>query len=138
MSDKTAIKTALAPAAIGPYSQAIATGQMVFTAGQIGIDPATGSMVTGGILPETTQVLTNLRAVLAAAGCSLDDIVKTTELLADMSDFGTMNGVYEAHFSEPFPARSAFEAAALPKGARVEIEAVAVRPGLGIEETAID
>ncbi len=127
MSDKRAISTPLAPAAIGPYSQAIVAGDHVFVSGQIAIDPASRNLVEGGILPETSQVLNNLTAVLAAAGCGLADVIKTTVFLADMDDFATMNGVYEAYFSEPYPARACVQAAKLPKGVRVEIECIALR-----------
>lgn len=130
MPEKQVVATQLAPAAIGPYSQAIMAGDMIFTAGQIGMEPATGNMAQGGILGETTQALSNLQAVLAAAGCGLADVVKTTVFLADMDEFGTMNGVYEAFFPPPYPARSAVQAARLPRDARVEIEAIAVRDRL--------
>ncbi len=126
MSDKQVVSTQLAPAAIGPYSQAIMVGDHVFTAGQLGMEPVSGNLAEG-ILAQTTQALTNLQAVLAAAGCSLQDVVKTTVFLADMDEFATMNGVYEAFFAEPYPARSAVQAARLPKDGRVEIEAIAVR-----------
>ena len=126
MSDKQVVTTQLAPAAIGPYSQAIMVGDHVFTAGQLGMEPVSGNLAEG-ILAQTTQALTNLQAVLAAAGCSLQDVVKTTVFLADMDEFATMNGVYEAFFAEPYPARSAVQAARLPKDGRVEIEAIAVR-----------
>jgi 2-iminobutanoate/2-iminopropanoate deaminase len=122
------IVTKDAAAAVGPYSQAVGVdaGRLVFTAGQIGIDPATGEMVPGGVLPEFERAILNLSAILEAAGGSLDDVVKTTVFFADLGDFAEVNARYAAHFSEPFPARSAIEARALPKGARIEIEAVAV------------
>jgi 2-iminobutanoate/2-iminopropanoate deaminase len=122
---KTIIKTEHAPAAIGPYSQAVRAGQFVYTAGQIPIDPAAGSMVADDITIQTEQALRNLEAVLTAAGGSLQDVVKTTVFLHDMGEFAAMNAVYAKFFSENPPARSAVQAAALPLGARVEIEAVA-------------
>lgn len=122
---KTIIKTAHAPAAIGPYSQAVRVGQFVYTAGQIPIDPATGSMVADDITTQTEQALRNLQAVLTAAGGGLQDVVKTTVFLQDMGEFAAMNAVYAQFFSENPPARSAVQAAALPLGSRVEIEAVA-------------
>ena len=123
------IQTDLAPAAIGPYSQGVVAGGLVFSAGQIGLDPASGEMVGGGVVAEALQAIDNLEAVLGAAGCSLADVVKTTLFLADMRDFTAVSGVYDSRFSAPYPARSAVEAAALPKGALFEIEAVAVLPG---------
>ena len=120
------IHTAEAPRAIGPYSQAIATERMVFTAGQIGLDPATGEIVHGGIGAQTRRVLTNLQNVLQAAGTSLATVAKTTVFLKDMSDFAAMNEVYAEFFKNEPPARSTVAAAALPKDALVEIEAVAV------------
>lgn len=126
MSDRTAVQTENAPAAIGPYSQAVVAGGFVFTAGQIALSP-TGEMVgDGDITAETHQVLTNLRAVLEAAGAGLDTVVKTTVFLQDMGDFAAMNAVYTRYFSAPYPGRSAVQAAALPKGVRVEIEAIAL------------
>ncbi len=124
----TTIQTDLAPAAIGPYSQGVVAGGFVFSAGQIGLDPASGEMVEGGVVAEALQAIQNLEAVLAAAGCGLSDVVKTTLFLADMRDFTAVNGVYDSRFASPYPARSAVEAAALPKGALFEIEAVAVLP----------
>ena len=126
---RTAIHTDLAPAAIGPYSQGVSASGMVFTAGQIGIDPITGDLVDGGVVAETVQVIDNLKAVLAAGGCGLEDVVKTTIFLADLRDYTAVNGVYDSCFVAPHPARSAIEVAGLPRGARVEIEAVAVTPG---------
>jgi 2-iminobutanoate/2-iminopropanoate deaminase len=123
---KEVIATDKAPRAIGPYSAAIRVGSYVFTAGQIAIDPATGEMVSGGIEAETRQVLTNLKQVLEAAGASLGTVVKTTVFLRDITDFPPMNAVYAEFFNEKPPARSTVQAAALPKGAAVEIEAVAV------------
>lgn len=120
------IQTDAAPAAIGPYSQAMVCGDLVFTAGQIGIDPGTGQVAAGGIAAETEQVLRNLAAVLDAAGSGMDRVCKVTVFLADMGEFAIMNEVYGQHFPAPAPARSAIEAAALPKGVRVEMECVAL------------
>ncbi len=119
------IQTPDAPAAIGPYSQAIVAGEFVFTAGQIPLDPATGQMVGEGITQQTERALDNLGAVLEAAGASLQTVVKTTVFLRDMDDFAAMNEVYGRYFGEHRPARSAVQAARLPRDARVEIEAVA-------------
>ncbi len=128
MSDRIAIQTEQAPAAIGPYSQAVMSGGFVFTAGQIALN-TDGELVGGGdITAETRQVLTNLRAVLEAAGAGLDTVVKTTVIQHDMGDIAAMNAVYAEFFSPPFPGRSAVQAAALPKGVRVEIEAIARVP----------
>jgi 2-iminobutanoate/2-iminopropanoate deaminase len=123
---KSIVSTTDAPAAIGPYSQAVKAGGFVFTSGQIALDPATGQMVTGGTAAETRQVLANLRAVLAAAGASIDDVVKTTIFLADMDDFAVVNEIYAETFRSAMPARSTVQAARLPRGARVEIEAIAL------------
>ncbi|MBM3321938.1 RidA family protein [candidate division WOR-3 bacterium] len=114
-----------APRPIGPYSQAVRCQGLVFTSGQLGIDPETGALVSGDIARETEQVLRNLAAVLDAAGSGMDRVVKVTVFLTDISQFGRMNEVYARHFAEPAPARSAFQVGALPKGAAVEIEAVA-------------
>ena len=124
-----AISTKKAPAAIGPYSQAIRVGNLVYTSGQIPIDPATGALVEGGIKEQTRQSLTNVRAILAEAGLAMSDVVKTTVFMADMNDFAEMNAVYAEFFSEPYPARSAVAVKTLPKGALVEIEVVAEAPG---------
>ncbi|HET7677712.1 MAG TPA: RidA family protein [Candidatus Limnocylindrales bacterium] len=124
---KRAIATSNAPGASGPYSQAIDSGAFVFCAGQVGSDPATGELVPGGVEAQTEQVLKNLGAVLDAAGLSHADVVKTTVFLADIGDFAAMNGVYARFFPEAPPARSTFAVAALPRGARVEIEAIAAR-----------
>ena len=124
---KRSISTQQAPAAIGPYSQAIEANGMIFVSGQLPIDPATGTMVTGGIKEQTTQVFKNIRAILAEAGLNMDAIVKTTVFLADMNDFSDMNEVYAEQFSGVFPARSAFAVKALPKNAPIEIEVIAVR-----------
>ena len=120
------IKTENAPAAIGPYSQAIKANGFVFVSGQIPIDPQTGEFVTGGITEQTARVLKNLTAVLEAAGSSLEQVVKTTVFLADMKEFSSMNEVYKDFFPSPPPARSTVAAAGLPRDARVEIEAVAL------------
>ena len=122
---KKVIKTEMAPAAIGPYSQAIQVGNLVYTSGQIPIDPATGAFVEGGIKEQTRQSLLNVRAVLQEAGLSMDNVIKTTVFMADMADFSDMNAVYAEFFSEPYPARSAVAVKTLPKGALVEIEVVA-------------
>ena len=119
------MKSKSAPTPIGPYSQAIDAGQ-VYCAGQIGADPATGSLEQG-VVAQTARALSNLGAVLSAAGLGLDDVVKTTVFMVDLGEFPAMNQEYGKHFSPPFPARSTVQAAALPKGARVEIDAVAVR-----------
>ena len=122
---KKIIVTDKAPKAIGPYSVAVQTGQMVYTAGQIGLDPATGEIVPGGIEAETRQVLTNLKNVLEASGSSLGDVVKTTVFLRDMADFAKMNVIYGEFFNQQPPARTTVAVAGLPKGGNVEIEAVA-------------
>lgn len=124
---KKAIATSAAPAAIGPYSQAIETNGLVFVSGQLPVDPATGEFVEGGIKELTHRSLTNLSNILAEAGLTLDNVVKTTVFLADMADFAEMNEVYSSFFTAPFPARSAVAVKTLPKGARVEIEAIAAR-----------
>ena len=122
------IKTEMAPAAIGPYSQGILSGSLLFTSGQIPLDPAAGSLVSGGIQSETKQVLENLKAVLEAGGAGLKDVVKPTVYMTDLSEFAQMNEVYGIYFSGEPPARSTVGVASLPRGARVEIEAVAVVP----------
>lgn len=122
---RTVVSTEGAPRAIGPYSQAIRAGDFVYTSGQIPLDPATGELLQGAIEDETRQVMQNLAAVLEAAGASWGQIVKTTIFLTDLNDFAAVNGVYGAHFSGSPPARSTVQVAALPRGARVEIEAVA-------------
>jgi len=121
------VATEAAPQAIGPYSQAVVVGDFVFTSGQIPIDPQTGVFVEGGIAEQTEQVLRNLAEVLRAAGTSLEAVVKTTVFLADMDDFAAMNEVYGRYFSNEPPARSTVQAARLPRDARVEIDAVAIR-----------
>lgn len=122
---KQVISTLQAPAAIGPYSQAIRVGNLVYTSGQLPIDPATGAFPEGGITAQTRQSLLNVQAILAEAGLAMSDVVKTTVFLADMNDFAAMNAVYADFFSEPFPARSAVAVKTLPKGAQVEIEVIA-------------
>ncbi len=122
---KKVISTTKAPAAIGPYSQAIQVGNLVYTSGQIPIDPTTGNFVEGGIKEQTRQSLTNVKAILEEAGLSMADVVKTTVFMADMNDFADMNSVYAEFFVEPYPARSAVAVKTLPKGALVEIEVVA-------------
>jgi 2-iminobutanoate/2-iminopropanoate deaminase len=126
---RTAIKTTAAPAAVGPYSQAIATSDLVFCSGQVGLDPATGELVPGGLEAQVERVIRNLEAVLQAAGVTLSDVVKTTCFLADIDDFATFNGIYARFMPDPPPARSTFAVKALPKSALVEIEAIALRAG---------
>ena len=123
----TPIHTPNAPAAIGPYSQAMQTGNMLFVSGQIPIDPATGEFAGSDITTQTHQSLTNIKNILAAAGYSLKDVVKTTVLLADIADFAAMNAVYAEYFTENKPARAAFAVKDLPRGALVEIEAIAAK-----------
>ena len=127
MPDREVIRTKDAPAAIGPYSQAIRVQNFVFTAGQIAIDPATGKLVAGDVKTQTRQVLQNLAAVLKAAGSSMSQVVKTTVFLADIQAYPEVNAVYGEFFTESPPARSAVQVAALPLGAAVEIEAIAIR-----------
>jgi 2-iminobutanoate/2-iminopropanoate deaminase len=123
---REAISTDAAPAAAGPYSQAIRAGELVFTAGQLGIDPATGELDSDDVQVQAGRALANLRAILEAAGSGMGSIVKTTVYLADIADWPAVNEVYTREVPQPFPARSAFAVRDLPKGARVEIEAVAV------------
>ena len=125
--DLRTVTTDKAPEAIGPYSQAIVSGDLIFTAGQIGLDPATGEIVGGEIKLQTARVLDNLAAVLEAAGSGLDRVVKCTVFLADFAEFAAMNEVYAQRFGQHRPARSTVGTTALPRGARVEIECVAVR-----------
>jgi 2-iminobutanoate/2-iminopropanoate deaminase len=129
LSLKNVIATDGAPAAIGPYSQAIKVGNIIFTSGQIPIDPANGQVVEGGVAEQTARVMANLQAVLSAAGASLDDVVKTTLYIKDMNDFGVINEVYSRYLAKEPPARSCVEVARLPKNVLVEIEAVAVVAG---------
>lgn len=120
-----AISTDQAPRAIGPYSQAVVAGEFLFLSGQIALDPASGELVQGGIAAETRRVMDNLRAVLSAANRSCDDLVKTTIYLVDMSDFAAVNGIYAEYFTATPPARATIQVAALPRGARVEIDGIA-------------
>ena len=122
---KQVIHTDKAPAAIGPYSQAIQIGQLLFTSGQVPIDPETGAIVEGGIQEQARQSLNNIKALLNAAGTNMGAVVKTTVFLQDMNDFAAMNEVYAQFFQEPYPARSAVQVARLPKDVLVEIEAIA-------------
>lgn len=122
-----AVHTANAPAAIGPYSQAVAAGNTLYISGQLPIDPATGEFAGADIVAQTRQSLTNMKAILEANGMTMADVVKTTVLLADIAEFAAMNAVYAEFFSDPYPARAAYQVAALPKAARVEIEAIAVK-----------
>ena len=126
-SMKKAIQTANAPKAIGPYSQAIAAGGMIFASGQIPIDPATGKLNEGSIEEQTRLVLNNLKAVLQGGGCTFDHVVKCTVFLENMDDFSRMNEVYAEFFNPPFPARAAVQVARLPKDVKIEIEAIAVK-----------
>jgi len=125
---RQAVSTNGAPAAIGPYSQGIVSGDLVFCSGQLGLDPMTGDLVDGGVEAQTERALRNLGAVLDAAGVGTGDIVKTTIFLADMGDFAAVNAVYAKFMPEPPPARSTFAVGALPKGGMVEIEAIARKP----------
>jgi 2-iminobutanoate/2-iminopropanoate deaminase len=124
---RQAVHTSGAPAAVGPYSQGISVDGFVFCSGQIGLDPATGELVSGGVEAEADRALRNLTAVLDAAGMTMSDVVKTTLFLADIGDFARVNDVYARHFADPPPARSTFAVGALPKGAQVEVEAIARR-----------
>ncbi len=123
----TPIATDAAPRAIGPYSQAIVAGELVFLSGQIGIDPATGELVPGGTKAEAERVMQNLEGVLVAAGLSFEAVVRTTIYLVDLADFAAVNEIYGRRFTEPYPARATVGVAALPRGARIEIDAVAER-----------
>ncbi len=123
---KTALHTENAPAAIGPYSQAVQAGNTIYVSGQLPIDPKTGAFAGEDIKSQTRQSLTNIKSILAEAGCDMSAVVKTTVLLSDIADFGAMNEVYSEFFEAPYPARAAFQVAALPKAAKVEIEVVAV------------
>ena len=124
---KKVISTSKAPAAIGPYSQAIQVGNLVFASGQIPIDPAIGNFVAGGVREQARQSLTNVKAILDEVGLTLDNVVKTTVFLADMNDFADVNAVYAEFFAEPYPARSAVAVKTLPKGSLVEIEVIAAQ-----------
>jgi 2-iminobutanoate/2-iminopropanoate deaminase len=124
---RQAISTTSAPAAIGPYSQGIALGDLVFCSGQIGLEPASGALVEGGVEAQAERAIQNLAAVLDAAGCTFADVVKTTVFLVDIEDFAAVNAVYARFMPDPPPARSTFAVGALPKGALIEIEAIAGR-----------
>ena len=124
---KEIISASNAPAAIGPYSHAVAMEGIIFTSGQLGMDPATGKLVEGGVEAQAEQALVNLENVLAAAGASMADVVKTTLFVQDLADFAAVNAIYNAHFKAEFPARSCVQVANLPAGALVEIEAIAFR-----------
>lgn len=126
---RTAIRSSGAPAAVGPYSQAVRSGGLLFVSGQIPLDPATGRLVDGDVAAQTHRVLQSLDAVVRAAGATLDDVVKTTVYLADMNDFAAMNRVYATWFADPAPARAAVQAARLPLDAQVEIDAIVRLPG---------
>ncbi len=127
-SKREVVTCSTAPKAIGPYSVAIATDNLVFVSGQLGIDPTSGAIVEGGIQAQTRMALTNLRSVLESAGSSLEQVVKTTVFLTDIAQFAEMNAVYAEFFTSDYPARSAIQVAALPKGGIVEVEAIAVLP----------
>ncbi len=122
-----AIATPNAPGAIGPYSQGVEANSTVFVSGQLPIDPATGEFAGPDIATQTRQSLTNIRSILEANGMSMANVVKTTVLMTDLAEFGAMNAVYAEFFSEPYPARAAFQVVAVPKGAKIEIEAIAVK-----------
>ena len=126
-TDRETISSTDAPAAVGPYSQALRAGDLVFCSGQIPLDPATGNLVSGTFREQAARVLDNLGAVLHAAGASFADVVRTTVYLTDLADFPVLNEVYAERFGEPFPARATVGVSALPKGARVEMDAIAVR-----------
>jgi 2-iminobutanoate/2-iminopropanoate deaminase len=125
MATKTAISSGDAPKAIGPYSQAVRAGSLLFLSGQVALDPATGQIVDGDVSAQTRRVMENLGAVLKAAGLSFADVARTTIYLADMNDFAKVNEVYATYFKEPFPARATVQVARLPRDARVEIDAIA-------------
>ncbi len=124
---KKVIHSALAPKAIGPYSQAIATNDLVFVSGQLGIDASTGEFKGTDIHSQTTQSMENIKAILKEAGLGMDSVVKTTILLKSLDDFAVVNGIYGSYFKEPYPARATFQVAKLPKDALVEIEAIAIK-----------
>jgi 2-iminobutanoate/2-iminopropanoate deaminase len=125
---KQAIETRSAPSALGPYSQAIEDGDWLFCSGQIGIEPSSGRLLEGGVEAETRRALENLRGVLDAAGLGFQDVVKTTLFMTDLRNFEVVNRIYGEHFGAPYPARSTVQVAALPRGAQIEIEAIARRP----------
>lgn len=130
----TEIKTAAAPAAIGPYSQAVRAGNTIYVSGQLPIDPAIAEFAGGDIAAQTRQSLTNMKSILQQAGADMRNVVKTTVLLADIADFAAMNAVYAEFFTAPYPARAAFQVACLPKNALVEIECVAVLGECGVDD----
>jgi 2-iminobutanoate/2-iminopropanoate deaminase len=125
---KDEISTKEAPAAIGPYSQAVRAGSLVFLSGQVALDPVSGQLIAGDVVAQTEQVMKNLGAVLAAAGCGFADVVRTTIYLVDMADFARVNEAYGRFLQPPYPARATVQVSALPRGARVEIDAIALRP----------
>jgi len=133
---KRSVRSEQAPRAIGPYSQAVAIDGLLFLSGQIGLDPRSGELVAGGIEAQSERVLQNLEAVLEAEGLGTDAIVRTTVFLVDLADFAAVNAVYARHFQEPFPARVTVGVASLPKGARIEIDAIAVRKAGGATQEA--
>ena len=128
VSSKTVLSSPDAPKAIGPYSQAVRAGQLLFASGQIPLDPASGSIVEGDVTAQTRRVMENLRAVLKAGGLSLADVVRTTIYLVDLNDFTKVNDAYGSYFEEPYPARATVQVARLPRDARVEIDAIAAYP----------
>jgi 2-iminobutanoate/2-iminopropanoate deaminase len=127
--EKQIVKPVNGPKAIGPYSLGVYAGPLIFVSGQLGLDPATGNMVEGGVEAETRQALTNLKAILEAGGCDLQNVVKSTVFLRDINDFSRMNAIYAEFFPENPPARSAVQVAALPRNGAVEIEVIALLPG---------
>jgi len=127
------VRTDRAPAAVGPYSQAVRVGDLVLCSGQIPLDPAAGTIVPGDFAAQARRVLENLSAVLAAAECSMADVVRTTIYLTDLADFAALNEIYAGWFEAPFPARSTVQVSALPRGARIEIDAIAYAPGLPVK-----
>ena len=128
---KEVIQSSDAPAAIGPYSQAVRAGHTLYLSGQIPLDPSTMKIVDGGIEAQAHQVFRNLRAVMAAAGASLDDMVKVSILMTDLGDFAKVNDIMATYFAKPYPARATYQVSALPRGAMIEIEGTAVLPGAG-------
>jgi 2-iminobutanoate/2-iminopropanoate deaminase len=127
------IRTDRAPAAVGPYSQAVRVGDLVLCSGQIPLDPKSGAIVAGDFAEQARRVLDNLSAVVDAAGCSMADVVRTTIYLVDLSDFSALNEIYARYFEPPFPARSTVQVSSLPRGARIEIDAMAYAPGQGVK-----